>query len=190
MRVLTVEPSPVKLPEPTELFGPYDACDAPQTQAVVLLCGDPRYRKTQKDFLRTALHLGTVEEEYVMLPIPGGAALFAYPQELEAYYQVLSDCLNTYCVHFDTVCRFVLLGHSGCKHMHKVYQRLGIEIQTGEDRIRQDLVTVAQAFEARSETSDCPVARLFAMFKVAVEVYYLHPSRRIQGKFDIERIRV
>lgn len=173
-----------------DLFGPYGACKAPQTEALVVCCGDPQYRKAQKDFLRKGLRLGVVDEQYVPLPIPGGAALFAHPAELESYYEVLSDCLETYCVHFNTVTRFILLGHSGCKHMLKVYQRLGIPINDGTDRIRQDLVTVAQAFAVKSENSTCLIARLFAMFRVDVEVYYLRPSDRVPGKFDVERIRV
>jgi len=172
-----------------QLFGPYDFCEAPKTEAVVVYCGDPRYRKAHKGFFRAGLRLGTFDEQYVSLPIPGGAALFAHPEELESYYAVLTDCLETYCTHFDTVTRFILVGHSGCKHMAKVYRRLGVATD-GEDQIFLDLVKVAQAYGARSENSQCVISRLFAMFNVQVEVYYLRPSTRISGKIDVEKIRV
>lgn len=189
MKPRTVVDFPVNMPSQQDIFGPYDACEAPQTEAVVVYCGDPRYRKAHKEFLRNGLKLGVVDEQYIQLPIPGGAALFAHPEALESYYEVLADCLETYCTHFDTVTRLILLGHFGCKHMMKVYQRLGIAQSGGGDRIRQDLATVARAFAAKSEASDCLISRLFAMFKVEVEVYYLRPSVRVRGKFDVERIR-
>lgn len=180
---------PSLITRPQELFGPYDFCETPQSEVIVFLCGDPRYRHSNKLFIKTGIGLGATSEQYIQMPIPGGAALFAHLAQLRDYYDVIVDCLETYCTHFEGVTRLILLGHSGCKHMAKIYDRLGI-VANGVDLIRRDLESVVRAYEAKSEQSSCLISRLFAKFRVDAEVYYMRPSTRVHDKVDVERIRV
>lgn len=153
----------------------------PRTNTAIVYCNDPWFRDSHKQFFRRELHLGLERgaEDFLPCPVLGGGAIFVHPKVAAAQIQSLGDTLETLRTSFGTITELPMIGHFGCKRMARIYQQMGLPLDSGTDYVRRDLVTLARAFESRNQVSVCPIGQLFRDFSLLdVKVYYLRPGIR------------
>lgn len=139
--------------------------------AIVVYCSDPRLRAYHKLLIRQGFGLGKRDEEYVPLPMLGGAAVLAHPQHFVSELEIIRTNLVVMNGHFGAS-RLILIGHEGCLHMGKFHlQNSG---DTDPNRAFEDMQTIHQMYQEKSLFSPCPVRKMFAEFKVDLSIAYMN----------------
>lgn len=115
-------------------------------EAIVVCCGDPRFQAAFRGFIHDQLHLS--DGKYVPVIIPGGAASLSDPMSFPKEFKVVSDVMDLFLTHFDSIKLVVLINHEDCKKYEAMKKTLGNlflnRVQSMVERQKLDLGKVAK----------------------------------------------
>jgi hypothetical protein len=157
----------------------YEVIQAPQPQAIVVHCSDPRFQQAFEQFIQN--ELGLAKGQYVPIVVGGGAGVLARPQDLPKEFKFLRDRLELHGGLFPSIRRLILINHQDCQYYASLTGRLlgflGPRAKSLADQSRDDLPAVVRI-----------VARLLSHLNLSVEVYYAHFTDDARAHVTFEKI--
>ena len=141
-----------------------------RSDVAVVFCPQPNIRAHHKLLIRQGLGLGEKDEEYVQMPLLGGGAVLAHPEYFISELDCIRTSLEIMSGHFGVSC-LVAIGHEHCLRMGNFHKE--VNGNTDPSCVLDDMVAIRQMHRERSLSSQCPVRKMFAEFKIDLSTIYM-----------------
>lgn len=113
----------------------YRAIKNPHPKAIIIHCGDPRFRIAFREFIAEGLGLNQIE--FVSIVIAGGPAALAHPRKKHGDCWFIMDQIRFFQGHFKSIEKIIVIGHQDCGYYKT------IDHPDPKDREKNDLPIAA-----------------------------------------------
>jgi len=157
-----------------KVSGVFSVTINPDPEAIVVMCNDPHFQTTFRDFLEERLDLPV--GKYVPILADGGPGMIAHPDQLPGDFRFLIGRVTANQEIYPTVSRLILIGHQECTY----YRGLSVKVPSlrttfgrkVEHWAKSDLFAIASDFKHKGLRLVPQVCQFLEKCGLTIELYY------------------